>query len=105
MRKLILALAATFAIAGLVVAAEVTLVRYDPDKKAVTVKEGDSEKTYQLTDQTKVYVIRNGKTEDATVDTAIKVLGNPRAKGKLKFDLTPDKDAIAEMKLTPRKGK
>jgi hypothetical protein len=53
--------------AGLVVAAEVTLVKYDPEKKEVTVKEGDVEKTYKLTDKTKVFVIRDGKAEDATV--------------------------------------
>ena len=50
-------------------------------------------------------MIRDGKAEDATVDTAIKVLANDRAKGKLKFELTADKDEIAEMKLRPRKGK
>src|SRR5262245_50711569 len=105
MRKHLLALAGMLFITGLVVAAEVTLVKYDPEKKAVTVKEGDVEKTYTLTEKTKVYVIRDGKAEDATVDTAIKVLGNDRAKGKLKFELTPDKDEIAEMKLRPRKGK
>ena len=105
MRKLLMALASTLVITGLVVAAEVTLVKYDPEKKGVTVKEGDVEKTYTLTDKTRVYVIRDGKAEDATVDTAIKVLGNDRAKGKLKFELIADKDAIAEMRLKPRKGK
>jgi hypothetical protein len=105
MRKLLMALASTLVMTGLVVAAEVTLVKYDPEKKAVTVKEGDVEKTYTLTDKTKVFVIRDGKAEDATVDTAIKVLGNDRAKGKLKFELIADKDTIAEMKLKPRKGK
>ena len=105
MRKLLAALICSLSIAGIVVAAEVTLVKYDPEKKAVTVKEGDAERTYHLTDRTKVYVVRDGKAEDATVDTAIKVLSNDRAKGKLKFELTPDKDTIAEMKLRPRKGK
>ena len=105
MRKVLMAMACTLVMSGIVVAAEVTLLKYDPEKKAVTVKEGDAEKTYTLTDKTKVFVIRDGKAEDATVDTAIKVLGNNRAKGKLKFDLTADKDTIAEMKLRPRKGK
>jgi hypothetical protein len=105
MRKLLTASVCTLLITGIVVAAEVTLVKYDPEKKAVTVKEGDVEKTYHLTDKTKVYVVRDGKAEHATVDTAIKVLSSDRAKGKLKFELTSDKDAIAEMKLRPRKGK
>ena len=51
MRKLLLSLAALFFMAGLVVAAEVTLVKYDKDKKEVTVKDDkDKEHTYKITD-------------------------------------------------------
>ena len=56
MRKLLMTLACMLLMAGLVVAAEVTLVKYDREKKEVTVKEGDVEKTYRLTDKTKVFV-------------------------------------------------
>jgi hypothetical protein len=105
MRKLLLSLVCLVCMAGLVIATEVTLVKYDGEKKEVTVKEGGAEKTYRLTDKTKVLVLKDGKTEDSTVDTAIKLLSNGKAKGKMKFEITTDKDSIAELMLKPRKGK
>jgi nitrogen regulatory protein PII len=105
MRKPLLALVCLLFMAGLVVATEVTLVKYDGEKKEVTVKEAGAEKTYRLTDKTKVIVLKDGKAEDSTVDTAIKLLSNGKAKGKMKFEITTDKDSIAELKLKPRKGK
>ena len=65
MRKLLLSLACMFFMAGLVIAGEVTLVKFDKDKKEVTVKEGDAEKTYKITDKTKfatVDIINDGGT-------------------------------------------
>jgi hypothetical protein len=105
MRKLLLSLAAFVLMTGIVIATEVTLVKYDGEKKEVTVKEGDVEKTYRLTEKTKVFVLKNGKAEDSTVDTAIKLLSNGKAKGKLKFEINTDKDTIAELTLKPRKRK
>jgi hypothetical protein len=105
MRKLLMSVAAFLLMTSLIVASEVTLVKYDGEKKQVTVKEGDVEKTYRLTEKTKVVVLKNGKAEDSTVDTAIKLLSNGKAKGKLKFEITTDKDTIAELKLKPRKRK
>ena len=55
MRKMMLALVAMFAMAGLVVAAEVMVVKFDKDKKEITVKEGDAEKTYKITDKDQVH--------------------------------------------------
>lgn len=105
MRKTLMALACLLFMSGLVVATEVTLVKYDGEKKEVTVKEGDRQKTYRLTDKTKVFVLKDGKSEDSTVDTAIKLLGNARAKGRLKFDITTDQDSIAELRLKPRRAR
>jgi hypothetical protein len=105
MRKLLLSLACLLFMTGLVIASEVTLVKYEPDKKQVTVKEGDVEKTYKITDKTKVYVIKEGKTEDSTYDAAVKILSNDKAKGKLKFEITTDRDAITELKMKARKAK
>ena len=50
MRKMLLALVAMFAMAGLVIAVEVTVVAegYNKDKKTLKVKEGDAEKTYTI---------------------------------------------------------
>ena len=105
MQKLLMSFGCMLFMTGLVLAAEVTLVKYDGDKKEVTVKEGEVEKTYKITSSTKVYVLKDGKPEDSTVDTAIKILSNDKAKGKLKFEITSDKDQITELKLKPRKGK
>jgi hypothetical protein len=105
MRKLLMSFGCLLFMTGLVLAAEVTLVKYDGDKKEVTVKEGDVEKTYKITDETRVYVLKDGKLENSTRDTAIKILSNEKAKGKLKFEITSDKDHITELKLKPRKGK
>ena len=105
MRKALLSLACLALMCGFTLAVDVTLLNYDPAKKVVTVKEGDAEKTYRLTDKTKVLVLKDGKAEDSTVDTAIKILRSDRAKGKLKFDITTEEDSIAVLKLRPRKRK
>jgi hypothetical protein len=64
MRKFVLSLVALFAMAGLVVAVEVRLVKFDKDKKEVTVKEGDAEKVYKVTDKTK-FTVTDAKGENA----------------------------------------
>jgi hypothetical protein len=97
-----MALTATCLLAGIAVAAEVTLVKYDTDKKAVTVKEeGKGEKTYSLTDKTAVtFVDREGNSKKGTLAAATKLLSAPGARGKLKLDLTTEKDSVTELKLT-----
>jgi hypothetical protein len=102
MRKPLLALACLFLATSLVFA-DVTLVKYDAPTKALTVKDGDAEKTYKITDKTKVtFVDKDGATKAGTIAAAEKALGNENAKGKLKFELTPDKDqkdCVSELKL------
>jgi hypothetical protein len=90
MRKLMSAVVALFLMAGLVAAAEVMVVKYDKEKKAVTVKEGDKEATYTLSDKTKVTV---GKEEKKLEDVEKRL-----AKGA-KIDITTEKDAVTELKL------
>src|SRR5262245_19269756 len=115
MRKVLLATAALFFMAGLVVAAEVTVVKFDKDKKEVTVKEGDAEKTYKLTDKTKVYTTdKDGNKTDSTYEALEKRLSNvgktdgDKGKGKGKgkggfgagkLDITTDGDTITEVKM------
>jgi len=98
MRKLLSAVVVLFLMAGLVVAAEVTVVKYDKDKKAVTVKEGDKEATYTITDKTKVSMVdKDGNAKEGKVETLEKVLA--KGAGKMKIDITTDKDTITEVKL------
>lgn len=97
MRKTLLALACLFATAGLVLAAEVTLVKYDSEKKELTVKDDkDAETTYRVTDKTKVFL--NDKVAKADV------LAKATA-GKTKFDITTDKDEVTEVRIKFRKNK
>jgi len=106
MRKLLLSVAALFFMAGLVVAAEVTLVKFDKDKKEVTVKDGDKEKTYKITDKTKFSTTdKDGNAKEATYEQAEKRLSNEKAAGKLKLDVTTDGDKLTEVKYRGGKGK
>ena len=71
MRKLLCALAITFVMAGLVVAAEGTITKVDLEGKKITLKEGDKETEYKFTDKVKVTLLvgkdsteKEGKYED-----------------------------------------
>lgn len=71
MRKLLCALAVTFVMAGLVVAAEGTITKVDLEGKKVTIKEGDKETEYKFSDKVKVTLLvgkdakeQEGKYED-----------------------------------------
>jgi hypothetical protein len=116
MRKVMLAVATMLFMAGLVVAAEVTVVKYDKDKKEVTVKDkDDKENTYKITDKTKVYTTdKDGNKTDSTVEALEKRLsfvgkdGGDKGKGKGKgkggfgagkLDITTDGDTITEVKM------
>src|SRR5947209_11602322 len=98
MRKLLLAIAALFFMAGLVVAAEVTLVKYDKDKKSITVKDGDKESTYKITDKTKFMTTdADGGSKDVTFEQAEKRISSEKAAGKLKLEITTDGDNLKEV--------
>ena len=70
MRKLFLSLFCLFFMAGLVVAAEFTLVKYDKDKKELTVKDDkDKEVTLKITDKTKfISIDKDGNKTDGKLE-------------------------------------
>ncbi|MBM3982395.1 MAG: hypothetical protein FJ304_19425 [Planctomycetes bacterium] len=104
MRKLLLSLICMCAATGLVIAAEVTLVKFNKDKKEVTVKDGAAEKTYKITDKTKFLgVDKDGTAKEISYDDAAKGLSNPKAEGRLKFDVTVKDGEITEAKVKARK--
>jgi len=106
MRKLLLAVAALFFMAGLVVAAEVTLVKFDKDKKEITVKDGDKEKTYKVTSKTKFSSTdKDGNAKEATYEQAEKRLGNEKGWGKMKLEIATSGDNVTEVKYKGGKGK
>lgn len=106
MRTLLLSLCCALLSAGVVLSGEVTLLKFDGEKKEVTVKEGERERIYKLTDKTTVLFIndKDGSTKKGTVDAAAKVLGNEHFKGK-QFEISTSQDSITEMKLKAKRGK
>jgi len=106
MRKLVLSLAAMLFMTGLVLAAEVTLVKYDSATKEVTVKEGDKESTYKITDSTKVsFVDKDGNAKEGKLEALTKRLESDKAPGRLKMDITVKDKEITEVKLKGGKKK
>jgi hypothetical protein len=106
MRKFFFALLGTSLLAGLALAGEVTLVKYDAAKKEVTVKDDGGEKVYKLTDKTKFTMTdQDGRESAGDLAAAEKILKNDRAAGRAKFDITADKDAITAVKFKGRKKK
>lgn len=88
MRKFVLAISVFFISLGLALAAEVTVVKVDGKK--IVVKEGDAEKTYLVTDDTKV------KVGDKDVDIG-KAMS--RMKEGMKLDVTTSGDKLTEIKF------
>jgi hypothetical protein len=107
MRKMLPALCCLLGMAGVALAGEVTLLKFDKDAKQITVKDGASEKTYKVTDKTKFVAVdkKSGESITLTFEDAAKGLTNPKAQGKLKFDLTAKGDEVVEAKFPGRKKK
>ena len=106
MRKFVMSLVMLLFMAGLVCAVEVTVLKYNADKKEVTVKEAGAEKVYKITDSTKVSVVdKDGNAKDGKLTTLTKRLENEKSLGKMKMDITTDKDTITEVKLKGGKKK
>jgi hypothetical protein len=106
MRKLLLVLGVLLLLSGIAAGVEVTLVSFDKDEKTVTVKEGDAEKVYRITDATKFYgVDPEGKAREMTYDDAVKGLGSSKAGNRLKFNVTVKADEIVEAKFKARPRK
>lgn len=99
MRKFVLALLSLFVAFGLTVAAkEVVFVSFKDDK--LTVKEGDAEKTYTVSDKT---TFKFGEKEaDAT--KAKGILEKAKA-GKTKLDISVDGSNVTEIKFVAGKKK
>jgi len=105
MRKMLLTVACALFLTGLVVAGEATIVKYDKDAKKLTVKEGDAEKTYKITDKTKFSTVGKGGTaKEGTMENLEKMLSNDKSVGR-KIDITTSDGAITEIKMTGKKKK
>ncbi len=100
MRKLVLASLTMVLTVGLTLAGEVVFVKFDAEKKALTVKEGETVATYTITDDTKV---KRGD-KDAKLENVVKYFSE-KAKEGAKFEITVDKDkkTLTEIKLPGKK--
>jgi hypothetical protein len=102
MRKLFLATVAVFLMAGLSYAVDVVLLRYSPDTKEVTVKEGDKEATYKIADNVKVTIKdKEGNVKEGTfkdLEVRLKFAGKGKAGGP-KVDVTVKNGVITEVVL------
>lgn len=104
MRKSLLALVCLFLTAAAAPAADVTLLDFDPEQKAVTVREGEERRTYKITEATKFYgVDPDGNAREMTYADAVKGLGNPKSKNELTFSLEAKADEITEARFRARK--
>lgn len=102
MRKFALSLAVLLACVGLTLAATVTFKKYDETKKELTVEEDGKDKTYKITDKTKVKV--GDKDGDLEKLTKGWVKNGEKMAGKSKLDITVEKDEITEIKTKARKN-
>mgnify|MGYP005866836387 CR=1 FL=1 len=103
MRKLFFALATMLFMTGLVIAADVTVLKYDPEKKEVVVKEGEKEVTYKFSEKVKVTLLagKDGKETEGKFEDLERRLKNIKADDKRQMKMTietKDKE-ITEVKF------
>jgi hypothetical protein len=99
MRKFVLAALTLIFSLGLTIAAQVTFVSFDAEKKELKVKDGDEEKTYKITDKTTY------KTGDKETPAEKGVARLGKLKDKAKLEVTVEKDTITEIKFAAPKAK
>jgi hypothetical protein len=85
----------------------VTLVKYDKESKELTVKDGENEKTYKVTANSKFRAVdkKSGESVALTYDDVVKGLSSPKSEGKMKLDLDVKNGEVIEAKLPGRKKK
>jgi acyl-ACP thioesterase len=100
MRKFALASVALFASVGLLLAAEVEFVKFNKEKKELTVKEKDEEKTYKVTDDTKFFRAGKGEKKEVDKEKAMETLDKLNdAKRKPKMVIKAEKDKLTEVEF------
>ncbi|MBA2226877.1 MAG: hypothetical protein WHU94_03785 [Thermogemmata sp.] len=110
MRKLFLATASVFLMAGLAYAVDVIVLRYNAETKEVVVKEGDKEVTYKIAENVKVILKdKEGNTKEGSfkiLEGRLKLAGKGKAGGP-KLDVTVKDGTITEVTLPAfgKKGK
>ncbi len=102
MRKLLLSLSCFVFMAGLVAAAEYTVVSYDKEKKVLTAKDKDGkEVTGKLTDKTKVTILKGDEKIEGKVEDVEKRWGGDKAPKTV--DVTIKDGEITEVTVKGKK--
>jgi hypothetical protein len=104
----VLATVASFLTLSLALAAEVTFVKFDKEKKELTVKDDkDVETVWTITDDTKFKgVDKDGKDVDVKAEKAMERLEKAKdAKKAPKFDVEVDKEKKTIKELKFKAGK
>jgi hypothetical protein len=102
MRKFVLSVAALAAFVGFGLAASVTFVKWDAAKNELTVKDGDKESTYKVTEKTKVKM--GDKDGDIEKVKGMWDKAGDKMAGK-KMDITVDGKEVSEIKIMGGKKK
>jgi hypothetical protein len=108
MRKLLMALLIMFVMAGLVIAAEVTVVSYDKEKKELKYKDADDKEKTATVGKDAKFITTDGKGEnpkDSDYEAFEKRVTGKGGKKGIRLDITVKDDVITEAKWKMGKGK
>ena len=105
MRKFVMAGVALFFTVGLVLAAEVSFVKYDKETKKLTVKDkNDKEMTYEISDKVTFKAKdKDGNEKEMPHEKGVGRLERMKEGSKAKFDVETEKKELKS--LTFRAGK
>ena len=106
MRKFVLAGVALFFTVGLALAAEVTFIKYDKEKKELTVKDkDDKETTYKVTEKTTFKRGEKDVPNEKGIEALERMEEGGKSKGRSKMDIETEKKELKEVKFRAGKKK
>ncbi|HVK16814.1 MAG TPA: hypothetical protein VM533_07685 [Fimbriiglobus sp.] len=107
MRKFVLAGVALFFTVGLVLAAEVSFVKYDKETKELTVKDKDEkETTYKISEKVTFKTKdKDGNEKEMSNEKGVERLEKIKEGSKQKFDVEADGKKLKSLTFRAGKGK
>ncbi len=106
MRKFVLAGVSLICCVGLTLAADVVFVKYDKEKKELTVKDKeDKEATYKIDDKVKFKIGEKELANDKAITRLEKTEMNEKQKGKAKMKITVEGSELKEVQFPEPKKK
>jgi hypothetical protein len=107
MRKFVLAGVALFFSVGLALAVQVSFVKYDKEKKELTVKDKEGKETsYKVTDKTEFKAKgKDGTEKDIPNDKGVARLEKMKEGSKARFDIETEKHDLKSLTFQGGRGK